>query len=307
MGPKIWDGTGLWQDVGVSQPSGYPGAPPGWYPDPAGGPGQRWWDGYAWTEAVVLPQHPPAPPWAGAPPPQGPPLEPAPWAVASQRLDAHTTSARVAGELAMVPVARIMLAVPAVTGLLALLVARLQSSQMLRLGHDFTIAYDDAKQGLPTPQFNNESFSPWFAILALIGIAVWVVILIWQHRAATAARALGFPSDYSPAWGVGCWFVPIVNYWFPYQAVRDCLPAGDPNRARVLQWWLAFAVGGSLGLAAFIAAFFSSGVAIGLSIPAAVLYVAVLATAPGVVTAIAAAHRDALERQVLDSGTLGGG
>ncbi len=60
----------------------------------------------------------------------------------------------------MAPVARIMLAVPAVTGLLALLVARLQSAQMLRLGHDFTIAYDDAKQGLPTPQFNNESFSP---------------------------------------------------------------------------------------------------------------------------------------------------
>ncbi len=63
----------LWQDGGVSEHDGYPGAPPGWYPDPAGGPGQRWWDGYAWTDPTVLPQHPPPPPWAGAVPPQGPP------------------------------------------------------------------------------------------------------------------------------------------------------------------------------------------------------------------------------------------
>ncbi len=42
--------------------SGYPGAAPGWYADPAGGPGQRWWDGYAWTAATVLPEVPPPPP-----------------------------------------------------------------------------------------------------------------------------------------------------------------------------------------------------------------------------------------------------
>ncbi|MBB3676712.1 phospholipid scramblase-related protein [Modestobacter versicolor] len=32
--------------------------PPGWYPDPAGGAGTRWWDGQGWTEHV---QQPPAP------------------------------------------------------------------------------------------------------------------------------------------------------------------------------------------------------------------------------------------------------
>src|SRR4051794_10703916 len=26
----------------------------GWYPDPAGGPSQRWWDGYQWTAATQL-------------------------------------------------------------------------------------------------------------------------------------------------------------------------------------------------------------------------------------------------------------
>ncbi|MCU1605468.1 MAG: putative Scramblase [Modestobacter sp.] len=34
--------------------------PPGWYPDPAGGSGTRWWDGTSWTEHVQQPA-PPAP------------------------------------------------------------------------------------------------------------------------------------------------------------------------------------------------------------------------------------------------------
>ena len=94
----------LWQDVGVSEHSGYPGAPPGWYPDPAGGPGQRWWDGYAWTEATVLPQHPPPPPWAGAAAAAGAGLTGGAWAWRRERLSAFNTGKLVADELAMVPI-----------------------------------------------------------------------------------------------------------------------------------------------------------------------------------------------------------
>jgi hypothetical protein len=41
-----------------------PPPPPGWYPDPAGSPGTRWWDGQGWTEHL---QQPAPPPVAGRP------------------------------------------------------------------------------------------------------------------------------------------------------------------------------------------------------------------------------------------------
>jgi uncharacterized RDD family membrane protein YckC len=33
-----------------------PSTPAGWYPDPSGDPGQRWWDGSQWTDQVQQPQ-----------------------------------------------------------------------------------------------------------------------------------------------------------------------------------------------------------------------------------------------------------
>jgi uncharacterized protein DUF2510 len=36
--------------------------PPGWYPDPGGSCGQRWWDGHQWTEHVHAASAAPAAP-----------------------------------------------------------------------------------------------------------------------------------------------------------------------------------------------------------------------------------------------------
>ncbi|HSZ37121.1 MAG TPA: DUF4328 domain-containing protein [Acidimicrobiales bacterium] len=224
------------------------------------------------------------------------PLAPTPWAVATQRLDAHYTSGLVQSEGSLAGVARISLSVPAVVGLLNLVLLRTESSRLLTVGQQFKTVYDEVQRGQPTTTYTNQSISPWFFLLGLVGAVAIVVTLVWQHRAASAARALGFPTTHSPAWGVGSWFVPIVNFWFPYQAIRDCLPPGDPNRARVLQWWLAYVAAGLVGASAFVAALFSSGVAVALSIPAAALWLVVLAFAPRVVTSIAAAHREALVR-----------
>ena len=59
-----------------------PPPPPGWYPDPAGTPGTRWWDGQGWTEHV---QQTPPPPPAPQPVATGPSLYDQPVLVVSQK------------------------------------------------------------------------------------------------------------------------------------------------------------------------------------------------------------------------------
>jgi hypothetical protein len=74
----------------------------------------------------------------------------------------------------------------------------------------------------------------------------------------------------------------------------------------VLQWWIAWLVAVSVTGAAGICALFSTGAALALSIPAALACLAVIAWAPGIVTAIAAAHRDVMARQGQAAGALEG-
>ncbi len=300
-------GPGLWQDGGVSEHSGYPGAPPGWYPDPAGGPGQRWWDGYTWSEATVLPARPPPPPWAGAGPPQGPPSRVAPWAVAAERLTTFTTSGLVDDELRMVPVARVAVVMPAVYYLVNLVVQRVDADQLRALGHHLRVVWHDAQNRVTPPQYHGPSgLSPISLIVGLITLAAVVVACVWQHRAASAARGLGIPARRSPAWGVGSWFVPVVNLWVPYSAIRDCLPPDDPHRPRMLRWWIAWLVAAFGSSATAVCALFSTGAALVLSIPVALACLAVIAWAPGIVVAISSAHRGLMAQQTQVSGALPG-
>jgi hypothetical protein len=46
---------------GDAHPSVSGAIPAGWYPDPAGGDGTRWWDGTTWTQNVRAPEAPPPP------------------------------------------------------------------------------------------------------------------------------------------------------------------------------------------------------------------------------------------------------
>jgi len=290
--------------------SGYPGAPPGWYPDPAGGSGERWWDGYAWTEATVQAEPPPvAPPVsasAPAPPPppawsQPPDLSsvPTPWQAGYPPWTPPRPSAvdLVTREAAIAPRARLAAGFFGVYFLVALVNLQLNRAQLKVQGNQIRAAYDAAQNGKPAPSFSTPSTAdPLGLLVGLLAIVALIVALIWQYRAASSARALGFTATHSPGWGVGCWFVPIVNLWMPYQAIRDCLPPGDPHRPLVLRWWLVALGAEVLTVSASFAAFFSSSVALGISLPAALFGLGVIATAPRVVVAVSTTHRIALDR-----------
>lgn len=279
-------------------PSGYPGAPPGWYNDPAGGPGQRWWDGYAWTEALVQPAPAPPPPpphWTATPTPSATPTPIPSYARPAAPLNPASAPDLVARELLLTPVARLAFGFFGLYDLVSLINVRLNLSQFRLEGHQLRLMMHAAENGEPAPTFTNTpaTFSGLQAIFLLLGIVAVVVACMWQYRAASAARALGQPSTHSPGWGVGSWFVPIVQLWMPYQAVRDCLPPGDPTRALIRNWWLLVLGGQIMNAAAVFAAFSSGAVSLAISIPAAFVALGLLATGPRVVLAISAAHRAA--------------
>lgn len=274
---------------------GYPGAPPGWYADPAGGPGQRWWDGYAWTESTALPAAPPPPPAPAYPsslPPPPPPAHgtPPPWVQVPR-------NARdlVGQELRISRWARIALAFPAVLLLVDLIGWVADASQWRNFGHQFHLALNAAQNhqtaSLPAAP---EPYGGFSALLFLFGIAAIVVECVWQFRAASAARAMGLPAKRSPGWGVGFWFIPVVNLWMPYQAIRDCLAHDDPNRAMVLRFWLLYLgmdFGAGLTIIGLMA---STPVGVVFALGAGLCALGVLATAPRVVMSIAVAHRAAV-------------
>ena len=229
----------------MSDHSGYPGAPPGWYQDPAGGPGQRWWDGYAWTEATVLPQQPPPPPpWAGAAPPQQAPR--AGGAVGrglgtaqrrSPRRKRWTTSER------MVAVARFAVAMPGVYFLVSLLLQRANADQLRSAGHQFRIDFHDAQLGRTAPAYHAAGNS-----LAPIGLLVGVLTdRRRDHRLRLAAQGgVGRARPRHPARSTrrpGAWAVGSCR-----SSTSGCptAPSATASRrdirtgTRVLQWWLAW-------------------------------------------------------------------
>lgn len=82
------------------------------------------------------------------------------------------------------------------------------------------------------------------------GIAITTIILfsMWIYRSNFNARQLGARGmKFSPGWSVGYYFIPILWFWKPYQAMKEIWRASrapasweSVTRGAVLPWWWFF-------------------------------------------------------------------
>ena len=85
----------------------------------------------------------------------------------------------------------------------------------------------------------------------IIGISTPILFVMWIHRANFNARQLGAQGmQFSPGWSIGYYFIPILWFWKPYQAMREIWQASkEPaswatvQRGSILPWWWFFFLG----------------------------------------------------------------
>ena len=126
--------------------------------------------------------------------------------------------------------------------------------------------------------------------------AVGAIFLSWFYKAAQLARAAGLPAVRTPGLATASFIIPVVSLWWPYQSVRDLIPAGDPRRQVVGRWWALWLCTQFGTIPLFIASF--APLAVGLLAASAMSAVAVFAAiaARAVVTSVGDAHAAVVDR-----------
>jgi len=95
-----------------------------------------------------------------------------------------------------------------------------------------------------------------------VGVAITTIILfaMWIYRANFNARSLGAQNmKFTPGWSVGYYFIPFLNLWRPYQAMKEIWKAsknptsweGEERGAILPWWWFFFLIAGMFGNASF--------------------------------------------------------
>jgi hypothetical protein len=113
--------------------------------------------------------------------------------------------------------------------------------------------------GTPPPQSDLER-SDHFLFVGAIGysfafVASVVAFAMWFHRAYRNLPALGAKNLLTkPGWAAGCWFIPVLNLFRPYQAAREIVVYSDPAYtgeelasaigapALLKSWWAAWII-----------------------------------------------------------------
>lgn len=221
----------------MTSPQGPAGShPPGWYDDPNMSGAARYWDGRQWA--------PPGGPGAFA---QGPRLGP-------KDLITQANAGRRAALALWIGVGCHAVQVIATATYL---------HEFWEQFNKLLSSTSTRTRGAPPTMVLSGSAQAAQGVSQLAGLGslvVYVIFLIWFHRAATTARDLGVPARRSPGWAIGGWFIPFGNLFLPYQSASDLFPPGHEDRKVVGPWW-GFYLGSGFAAGVVYAASFASAAA----------------------------------------------
>ncbi len=109
----------------------------------------------------------------------------------------------------------VLLALGAVAAILSAGSSFLQLDLLTRMRDGLPFTMEEAHQ--------NDNREGLIAIGALLLYLVTAVVFgVWIVRAHKNLRALGIPNlTYTPGWAFGWFFIPILNFFRPYQAMKE--------------------------------------------------------------------------------------
>lgn len=199
--------------------------PAGWYADPeSGGTRWRWWDGFRW-----------APPGFG----YQPVYDPAAFALA---LQVHAETTRNTGKWFR----------GAMTA---------YSASMFLLMIAAAVAFHGGFHLTSTASDGTLHFSrAWIALellslpLNLVAMAYFALFVAWLYNAGKFADLQRWPSIRGRTLGAFSVLIPIVNFWWPYEALRDLYPPGARPEV-ALQWWISYLL---VPLVAYVSVFIAA-------------------------------------------------
>jgi hypothetical protein len=93
---------------------------------------------------------------------------------------------------------------------------------------------------LDTDAVNDANAFPAAMIIlsGLVGLAIFVLLIIWLYRAAKNNEALGRQNPrLGPGWAIGGWFIPVANFVIPFIVLDDVWRGSDPSVARDDPLW----------------------------------------------------------------------
>jgi hypothetical protein len=75
----------------------------------------------------------------------------------------------------------------------------------------------------------------------LLGIALFVLFMVWSYRLLVAIRARGEEPRFTPGWAIGAWFIPVGNFFLPCMIMTDAWRRVTRTGAGlVVGWWCAY-------------------------------------------------------------------